>query len=53
MNGPTEEVVDEENRCLPIPLFLNPIKEEDTIVFVVLICILKLVKLLFLIEVVF
>jgi hypothetical protein len=48
-----QEVADEENMCLPILSFLNPVEEEDTIVFVVLVRILKLVKLFFLIEVVF
>jgi hypothetical protein len=46
-------VADKENRCLLIPSFLDPIKEEDTIVFVVFIYILELVKLFLLIEVVF
>ena len=46
-------MADEENRCLLIPSFLNPVEEEDTIVFVVLVHILELVKLLILIEVVF
>jgi hypothetical protein len=46
-------VADEENKCLLIPSFLDPVEEEDTIVFVVLVCILELVKLLFSIEVVF
>jgi hypothetical protein len=36
-----------------MPSFLSPVEEDDTIVFVVLICILSLVKLLFLIKVVF
>jgi hypothetical protein len=48
-----QEVADEENRYLPIPSFLDPVEEEDTIVLVVLVRILELVKFLFLIKVVF